>query len=105
MKKNVALIFIAISLVGTGLYVYSLKVVFPKPENCSICHFMTPYYAKWKTSTHNKVACLKCHDYDMTTALAAQFKYLTGRGGRAAVPSRKSRTRTVFRPDAMIDAF
>lgn len=83
MKKNVALVFIAISLVGTGLYVYSLKVVFPKPENCSICHFMAPYYAKWKTSTHNKVACLKCHDYDMTTALAAQFKFLArGAGSR-----------------------
>ncbi len=82
MQKKILTLLIVITLVGTGAYAYLLKVVFPKPANCGICHFMAPYYEKWKTSTHNKVACLKCHEYDMTTALAAQFKFLAGAPSR-----------------------
>jgi nitrate/TMAO reductase-like tetraheme cytochrome c subunit len=31
------------------------------PRFCGTCHYMQPYYQQWKTSTHNKVACIKCH--------------------------------------------
>ncbi len=31
------------------------------PTFCNSCHIMRPYYEGWKTSTHNKVACVKCH--------------------------------------------
>jgi Nitrate/TMAO reductases, membrane-bound tetraheme cytochrome c subunit len=32
-----------------------------QPRFCTLCHYMDPYYAQWKRSTHNKVACVKCH--------------------------------------------
>lgn len=32
-----------------------------KPEFCSSCHIMKPYYEAWKTSTHNHVPCIECH--------------------------------------------
>ena len=33
-----------------------------RPEFCTTCHIMDPYYKAWKTSTHQKVAtCVDCH--------------------------------------------
>jgi len=31
------------------------------PRFCKSCHIMKPYYQSWKTSKHNKVACVECH--------------------------------------------
>lgn len=31
------------------------------PEFCGSCHVMKPYYESWKSSTHNRVACVDCH--------------------------------------------
>lgn len=31
------------------------------PSFCGSCHIMRPYYASWKASTHNHIACVECH--------------------------------------------
>jgi nitrate/TMAO reductase-like tetraheme cytochrome c subunit len=31
------------------------------PRFCVSCHIMKPYYEAWKTSRHNKIACVSCH--------------------------------------------
>lgn len=31
------------------------------PTFCSSCHFMEPYVASWKESTHQDVICVECH--------------------------------------------
>ncbi len=31
------------------------------PEFCASCHYMEPYVQNWETSSHNDVACIKCH--------------------------------------------
>jgi nitrate/TMAO reductase-like tetraheme cytochrome c subunit len=32
-----------------------------RPVFCSSCHNMVPYYESWQKSSHNQVACVKCH--------------------------------------------
>jgi predicted CXXCH cytochrome family protein len=32
-----------------------------RPEFCSSCHNMVPYYESWKKSSHNEVSCVECH--------------------------------------------
>jgi hypothetical protein len=39
---------------------------------------MTPFYNSWATSTHNKVPCLKCHNYPPLKALAGQLSFFAG---------------------------
>ncbi|GAW93574.1 cytochrome c3 family protein, partial [Calderihabitans maritimus] len=31
------------------------------PQFCAICHEMRPEYVTWAATSHNKVACVKCH--------------------------------------------
>lgn len=62
----------------SGLIYYTYRVTFPAPENCKACHFIAPYYKKWQASAHNKVPCLKCHEYTPIKAIAGQFLYLAG---------------------------
>lgn len=51
---------------GSFTLVFVLSVGFlahesAKPEFCTTCHIMEPYYESWKTSSHNNVNCLTCH--------------------------------------------
>jgi len=32
-----------------------------RPEFCSSCHIMKPYYKSWQESTHKDVPCIECH--------------------------------------------
>lgn len=32
-----------------------------RPAFCPTCHYMEPFYESWKTSSHNEIACVKCH--------------------------------------------
>ena len=32
-----------------------------RPEFCTTCHIMRPYYESWKESKHHEVNCLECH--------------------------------------------
>lgn len=76
--KKLFIVLIIIAVFGGVAFIYASKVAFPNPKNCTVCHFITPYYKKWETSKHNKVPCLKCHEYSQTRALAAQFMFLAG---------------------------
>lgn len=71
MSKRVFAIAVIFVLVAGGVYFYVMNVVFPSPKNCNVCHFITPFYRSWETSTHNKVPCLKCHDYSSFLLLAS----------------------------------
>lgn len=51
-----ALIFVGLSTTLFGLYQYSTT-----PGFCQRCHFMRPYVASWRKSSHRKVGCLACH--------------------------------------------
>ena len=32
-----------------------------QPRFCGSCHYMSPYYESWKTSSHKEVLCVECH--------------------------------------------
>lgn len=70
-----ALLFVAISVT---MYFTFKEYVFSSPDNCMACHFVKPYYDRWKTSSHNTVKCTKCHDYTPMKALSGQLKMLVG---------------------------
>jgi nitrate/TMAO reductase-like tetraheme cytochrome c subunit len=76
MSKKIGFIALFIVVVVGGLYFYTSYVIFPSPKYCKVCHYMAPFYKKWETSTHNKVPCLKCHDYKPMKAIAGQFMFL-----------------------------
>lgn len=78
MSKKLFVLGILFVVVMFGGYFYLKNLVFSSPKNCSICHYIAPYYKKWETSTHNQVPCLKCHEYSMERALAGQFLFLAG---------------------------
>jgi nitrate/TMAO reductase-like tetraheme cytochrome c subunit len=43
-------VFALIAMLGTST-----------PRFCGTCHIMKPYYASWKASPHNRIACVECH--------------------------------------------
>ena len=45
----------AIAVLWTSIQISS------QPRFCGSCHYMTPYYRSWLTSTHREVACVECH--------------------------------------------
>jgi hypothetical protein len=69
---------IAFAVLAAVVYFSFKAYVFASPENCTACHFIAPFYNKWKTSTHNKVSCLKCHDYKPINAVVGQLRFLVG---------------------------
>lgn len=78
MRKSAAILAIAfIVLAVVGYFSFKLYI-FESPAHCKACHFMVPFYDKWKTSTHNDVPCLKCHDYKPLNAVAGQMRFLVG---------------------------
>jgi nitrate/TMAO reductase-like tetraheme cytochrome c subunit len=49
-----------------------------KPEFCTLCHYMDPFYASWKSSSHNMVPCVECHyDPGVEKELRGKFQALT----------------------------
>lgn len=52
-------------LAGVGLAGILVLAVLVKystsPAFCRSCHIMEPYYKAWKSSQHNRVACVECH--------------------------------------------
>ncbi len=51
---GVAVLFLGLATALAGWYT-------SRPEFCRSCHNMVPYYESWKHSSHNQVACTKCH--------------------------------------------
>lgn len=78
MSKKVIIISLVFVAIILGIYFYTKEVVFKSPKNCNVCHFITPFYKKWETSTHNKVNCLKCHDYTPLNAVSGQLRFMAG---------------------------
>jgi len=78
MSKKVIFIVLFLAIMIGGVYVYEMTVIFPSPSNCKLCHYIAPFYAQWEASTHNKVPCLKCHEYSPAKALVGQFIFLAG---------------------------
>lgn len=78
MNRKLLIISIVFVVAVFGAYFYVNEVMFKSPKNCNICHFMTPFYKKWETSTHKKVPCLKCHDYAPLNAMSGQIRFITG---------------------------
>lgn len=78
MSKKVFILSLIFVAVVVGAYFYVKEVAFANPKNCNLCHFMTPFYEKWETSTHNKVACLKCHEYAPLNAVSGQLRFMAG---------------------------
>src|SRR3989338_9330970 len=48
------ILFIFVSFFGLAKYSES-------PAFCNSCHIMEPYYNAWRSSKHNRVACVVCH--------------------------------------------
>ncbi len=85
---------VATLTVGLALGLFAVLVLLAMlgtstPRFCGTCHVMKPYYASWKTSKHNQVACVDCHispgigaelrkKYE---ALSMVVKYFTGTYG------------------------
>lgn len=59
-------------------YFFAKEVMIKNPAICSSCHFIKPYYNKWERSTHNRVPCLKCHEYGPLNAFSGQLRVLSG---------------------------
>jgi hypothetical protein len=78
MKKKTYVGLILFSVVVIAAFLYVRQVAFNDPQYCKSCHYIAPFYKKWETSTHNKVPCLKCHEYSMEKAVAGQFLFLAG---------------------------
>jgi len=65
---------------GAGFYFSS------QPWFCNSCHYMKPYVANWKTSSHADVACPTCHFSknplvlmkQKTHAMATTIRYVVG---------------------------
>jgi hypothetical protein len=78
VKAKTIVAAIAVCAIGIAGLRYGARKSFENPKTCTACHFIAPYYAKWETSTHNKVPCLKCHEYSVERALAGQMLFLAG---------------------------
>jgi len=48
------------SAVGFGATVFSFFYT-SRPDFCSTCHNIRPYYESWKRSTHKEIGCPACH--------------------------------------------
>ncbi|MDD5672744.1 MAG: NapC/NirT family cytochrome c [Chitinivibrionales bacterium] len=59
-KKRLVIIISGVLLLFLGLGFGMIEIT-AQPRFCTLCHYMDPYYKQWKRSSHNKVACVKCH--------------------------------------------
>lgn len=53
----IVLALFLVLLIGFGWFVHYSS----SPEFCNTCHYMEPFYASWKESSHSDVGCLECH--------------------------------------------
>lgn len=83
--QTLAVFLIGFALVGLVGFVQMSST----PNFCGSCHIMKPYYASWKHSGHNKIACVECHiSPGITAEVRKKFeavsmvaKYFTGTYG------------------------
>jgi len=68
--------YIVLAFTGSALFALLIGLLFysTSPSFCNSCHIMRPYYEAWKTSKHNRVACVECH-YPPQTQAAIWVKF------------------------------
>lgn len=59
-KRTFSLIILGIAAV-IAISLFGAIEVTSQPGFCNSCHYMNSFYKQWKSSSHNKVACVKCH--------------------------------------------
>lgn len=60
MKRKILIIASCFVLLLVIAFIFLFKFS-TSPQFCNSCHIMKPYYQSWKTSKHNRVACVDCH--------------------------------------------
>jgi len=60
-KRDFLTLFIGLFIIFCIVSYFYLYSRSKSPKFCLSCHYEKPYYKHWKTSTHNKVSCYKCH--------------------------------------------
>ena len=79
-----------VGLVALVMLIYIGLQYSAKPEFCTFCHYMDPYYDSWKTSSHSMVPCVECHyppsvEQELkgkVKAVASFVQYFTGVYGK-----------------------
>ena len=67
---------VLVSLGGGGTFV-ALEIT-TKPEFCTSCHIMQPYYDSWASSSHAGVSCVECHyEPGLLETFEGKFKALS----------------------------
>lgn len=82
-------IFMILGILAVLFIIFTVAAVIytERPEFCTTCHMMQPYYDSWKNSVHNKENCIECHYEPSLKAhvlgkingLLEVAKYLTGK--------------------------
>ncbi|MDD5545019.1 MAG: cytochrome c3 family protein, partial [Acidobacteriia bacterium] len=57
---------------------FFVDVMARRSSFCENCHYMQPYVAQWKASTHRNVACVQCHPTQRRAMFAQFVKNVTG---------------------------
>ncbi len=83
-RQKIGLLVVAGIVVGLGgLFMYLLRAhtyfIGDDPAACVNCHIMTPYYASWSHSSHERDAtCNDCHVPHQNLAMKYGFKAMDG---------------------------
>ena len=59
-RRRRRLLLFGIPAVAILLFVVAVEFT-STSRFCSSCHYMTPFFESWKTSTHKDVECKACH--------------------------------------------
>jgi hypothetical protein len=78
VRHRRALLTLAVTVaVALVLVNGAFLVVSRYPRVCLMCHYMDPYYAQWRDSSHSDVTCVKCHPLNPAFITINTLKYLT----------------------------
>ena len=61
LTRRFRLLVLLSFLLVVGVACWFLFYYSKKPEFCESCHYVRPYVASWRESSHNMVACNECH--------------------------------------------
>ncbi|MEW5800891.1 MAG: cytochrome c3 family protein [bacterium] len=78
LKKALACLGLLASFPFILIPLYSHKII-NDPDFCSRCHYMRPYTAAWKTSSHQAVSCVSCHYEHLNSPVDREGKGRIGR--------------------------
>ena len=73
MSKKVFLGLLIFVIAMTGVFLYVNNAVFPSPQNCKVCHYMAPFYKKWRLTT-TKCRVLNAKNYKDKVHIGKEVK-------------------------------